>query len=92
MCLDDVAQLVAARMLQHADRNDLVVDLVDVAEVGLAHLQLSAQAPALDFVTQPAHLLGGGVQSGADRTDRFQRTEHEAAEAAADVDVALATR
>ena len=87
-----LGQLVAAGVLEHADRHQLVVGAVGVAEVGLAHRELLLQAAARDLPAQPVDLFGRGVDAGAERARGLERAEHEAAEAAADVDVALARR
>src|SRR5690606_38887475 len=58
----------------------------------LADRQFPLKAAAPDLVAQPLDLLGGGVHADAGGAGRLERAEHEAAEAAADVDEALALR
>ena len=53
MRLDHVAQLVAAGVLEHADRDDLVELRVHLAEVRLAHFQLVGESALLDLRAQP---------------------------------------
>src|SRR5512144_2968079 len=66
---DHLAQLVAPRMLEHADRHQLVVGTVDLAEVRLAHVDLLRESAATDLGAQPVDLLRGRVDAGAECAD-----------------------
>ena len=86
----DLGQLVAPGVLERADRDHLVVLAPHVAEVGVDHLERLAQPAAGDLVAHHRHLLGGGVDAGHAHAAALVGAEHEAAEAAADVDHLLA--
>src|SRR5206468_11036571 len=84
------AQLVAAGVLEDADGHNLVELGMDLAEVGLADFELVGQALLLDLAPEPPHLLRSRVHAAHPDAALFPGPEHEAAEAAADVDDALA--
>ena len=87
---DHFGQLIAPGVLEHADRYHLVERAARLPEVRLSHRQPIGEPTPPDLVAQPMNLLRRGVDPGAQCTGRFQSTKHEAAEPAADVDVALA--
>lgn len=89
MGANHLGQLVAPRVLQGADRDDLVVDRIDVAKVRLADRERAVEPPTSDLVAQPGDLLGGGVDADTARTRGLLGVKHEAAEAATDVDEAI---
>ncbi len=89
---DHVGELVAPGMLERADGHDLVVLAAHVAEVGLDHVERALQAAARDLAAQPFDLLGRGVEPRHARAMELLGMEHEAAEAAADVDHGFARR
>src|SRR6185369_3476478 len=82
--------LVAAGVLERADRDDLVVLAMHLAEIRLDHVERAFEPAARDLAAQPLDLLGGGVEAGDLRAVELLGMEHEAAKAAADVDHGLA--
>src|SRR5688572_27209916 len=87
--VDQLGELVAPGVLEAADRGHLVEFAPGVAEVAV-HLQRIAQAAALDLALGVVGLRAGGVDRGDLDAVALLRVEHEAAEAAADVDHLLA--
>ena len=85
MRLYHAAQLVAARMLEHADRHHFVELRMHFAKVRLAHVELIGEAALLILIAQPLDLLGGGVHAAYPHAEMLPCVQHEAAEAAADV-------
>src|SRR5882672_581920 len=83
--LDHLAELVASRMLERADRQQLVELARHLAEVALEDLDLALEAAALDLGARLLDLLGGGVDAGAARAVPVPGVEQQVAPAAADV-------
>src|SRR5262249_18285200 len=88
--LDHLAELVAPRVLQRSDRQQLVELARHLAEVALEHLDLALEAAALDLGARLLDLLGGGVDSGAARAVPVPRVEQQVAPAAADIGEGIA--
>src|SRR6266581_1744226 len=82
---DHLRKLVPARVLERADREQLVELARYLAEIALQHFDLSLQAAALDLLARLAHLLGGGVDSRSMRAVFLPGVEEQVAPAAADV-------
>src|SRR5262245_18864110 len=85
-----LAQLVAAGVLEHADRHHLVELRVHLPEVGEPDVDLVAHAAPRDLAAQPVHLLVRGIDGRAVDAIALDGVQHEAAETGADVDDALA--
>src|SRR5215472_4262689 len=83
--LDHLAELVASRVLQRADRKQLVELPRHLAKVALEHLDLPLEAAALDLGARLLDLLGRGVNAGAPRAIPVPGVEQQIAPAAADV-------
>src|SRR5437773_4879571 len=82
---DHLRKLVAPRVLERADREQLVELARHLAEVALEHLDLAFEAAALDLGAGFLHLLGGGVDASAARPVLVPGVEKQIAPAAADV-------
>src|SRR5438445_1675132 len=78
-------KLVAPRVLERPDREQLVELARHLAEVALEHLDLAFEAAALDLGARFPDLLGGGVDAGAERAVLLPGVEEQVAPAAADV-------
>src|SRR5262245_39972207 len=88
--LDHLAELVAARVLERADREQLVELARHLAEIALEHLDLAFEAAPLDLGARLLDLLGRGVDAGAARPVLVPGVEEQVAPAAADVGEGLA--
>src|SRR5712692_7300413 len=86
-----IGERVAACMLEAADRHHLVELAIDVAEIS-GDCERVAKAHALDFAARMVHLRTRRVNPGDLDAVALLRIQHEAAEAAADVDHVLARR
>src|SRR6266508_3089441 len=84
-------KLVAPRVLERADREQLVELPRHLAEIALEHLDLAFEAAAPDLGAYFLDLLGGGVDAGADRPVLLPGVEEQVAPAAADVGEGIAT-
>ena len=62
-----LAELVAAGVLEHADRDHLVELRVHLAEIGVTHVDPSGEPAPCDLAAQPVDLLVRGVDRGAVR-------------------------
>src|SRR5213083_1483871 len=82
---DHLRKLVAPRVLERPDREQLVELARRLAEVALEHLDLALQAAALDLGARFLDLFGGGVDAGAERAVLLPGVEEQVAPAAADV-------
>src|SRR5437899_8980302 len=82
---DHLRKLVAPRVLERADREQLVELARHLAEVALEHFDLAFEAAALDLGARFPDLLGGGVDAGAERAVLLPGVEEQVAPAAADV-------
>src|SRR5712692_9510216 len=91
MRADQVEERVAAGMLEAADRHHLVELAIDVAEIS-GDCKRIAKAHALDFAARMVDLRTSRVDTGDLDAVALLRIQHEAAEAAADVDHVLARR
>src|SRR5690349_5873925 len=83
--LDHLAELIAPRVLERADREQLVELARYLAEIALEHLYLALESAALDLRSRLLDLLGGGVDAGAARLVLVPGVEQQVAPAAADV-------
>src|SRR5262245_56386754 len=86
----DLGDLIASRVLKDADRDALVVDARDFAEVGFDHLEGFAEAPPRNFAAHRFDLLARRVDAGAERLVAFPCVEREAAPATTDIHESLA--
>src|SRR5256886_4893137 len=82
---DHLRKLVAPRVLERPDRQQLVELPRHLAEVALEDLDLPLEAAALDLGACFLDLLGGGVDAGAERAVLLPGVEEQVAPAAADV-------
>src|SRR5437879_2565631 len=82
---DHLGKLVAPRVLERPDREQLVELARHLAEVALEHLDLAFEAAALDLGARFPDLLGSGVDAGAERAVLLPGVEEQVAPAAADV-------
>src|SRR6266853_287783 len=82
---DHLRKLVAPRVLERPDRQQLVELARHLAEVALEHLDLAFEAAALDLGARFLDLFGGRVDSGAERAVPLPGVEEQVAPAAADV-------
>src|SRR3989449_4494699 len=90
--LDDIEELIASRVLERADRQELVVLARDLAEVAFDQSDLVGEAAARDLGRELVHLLRRRVDAGADRAVALVSVEEQPAPAAADVDEGLTAR
>ena len=90
MGADHFPQLMPPGMFQNADGHHLVVLAEALPHVRLVHGQLPLQPLGGDLRLDPVRLFGGGVDARDVDAVLLRRVEHEAAEAAAHVDHALA--
>ena len=88
---DHLGKLVAPRVLERADREQLVELPRHFAEVALEHLDLALEAAALDLGARFPDLFGGGVDAGAERAVLLPGVEEQVAPAAADVGEGVAS-
>src|SRR6267378_762029 len=88
---DHLGKLVAPRVLERADREQLVELARHLAEVALEHLDLAFEAAALDLGARFLDLLGGGVDAGAERAVFLPRVKEQVSPAAADVGEGVAS-
>ena len=88
--LDDFVELVAPRVLQHADRHDLVELALLLAEIRFDDVDARAETLAPDLLAHRGDLLGRGVGARDLHAVARRDVEHEAAESAPDVDDGLA--
>src|SRR6266571_1513548 len=84
-------KLVASRVLERPDREQLVELARHFAEVALEHLDLALEAAALDLGARFLDLFGGGVDAGAERAVLVPGVEEQVAPAAADVGEGVAS-
>src|SRR6266480_4808353 len=89
--LDHLAELVSARVLERANREQLVELPRHFTEVALEHLDLALEAAALDLGARFLDLFGGGVDAGAERAVLLPGVEEQIAPAAADVGEGVAS-
>src|SRR5712692_1945554 len=82
---DHLPELVSARVLERADREQLVELARHLAEIALEDFHLALQTAALDLLARLAHLLGRGVDARAARTVLLPGVEQQVAPTAADV-------
>src|SRR5258706_12204653 len=82
---DHLRKLVAPRMLERPDRQQLVELARHLAEVALEDFHLAFQAAALDLGARFPDLFSGGVDAGAERAVPLPGVEEQVAPAAADV-------
>src|SRR5258707_5252459 len=82
---DHLRKLVAPRVLERPDREQLVELARHLAEVALQHLDLAFEAAALDLGARFLDLFGGGVDAGAERAVLLPGVEEQVAPAAADI-------
>src|SRR5882762_8330743 len=85
---DHLRKLIAPRVLECPDREQLVELARHLAEVALEHLDLAFEAAALDLGACFLDLFGGGVDSGAERAVPLPGVEEQVAPAAAGAGVA----
>src|SRR5258708_27160678 len=88
---DHLRKLVAPRVLERPDREQLVELARHLAEVALQHLDLAFEAAALDLGARFLDLFGGGVDAGAERAVLLPGVEEQVAPAAADVGEGVAS-
>src|SRR6266852_4871247 len=88
---DHLRKLVAPRVLERPDREQLVELARHLAEVALEHLDLAFEATALDLGARFPDLFGGGVDAGAERAVLLPGVEEQVAPAAADVGEGVAS-
>src|SRR5436190_5098213 len=82
---DHLRKLVAPRVPERADREQLVELARHLAEVALEDFDLAFEAAALDLGAGFLHLLGGGIDASAARPVLVPGVEKQIAPAAADV-------
>src|SRR5207253_3148334 len=88
---DHLRKLVAPRVLERADREQLVELARHLAEVALEHFDLAFEAAALDLGARFPDLFGGGVDAGAERAVLLPGVEEQVAPAAADIGEGVAS-
>ena len=74
----DLSDLIAAGMLEHADRHDLVILAPHVPEIGVYHVQRSGEPAPVDLRTHHVHLLGDRrVDDGIKRLEEIQHAQRQ---------------